>query len=391
MSKRRRPQNKPAVKSDIEWLNHRQGYPTPEERAAIVEMRKELLMQLMMTMIRKLDPNHPEYRALVNRYGPQEIDRAMDRLQTRMDLPRIDYGVREYREYRQGFALFGEGLTFHPKQEWERLRKSRDTQLIQTMKENGEMSWEESPLDQALLIGWVDWDDLVPPAVPARPADFTCPAPGSYAPPAAELLEYGPNLEKQYDYQDPRWKKAIPALTRMALDPGLVNGWPSENASWAPWHAAHLLGLLEAWDSAPALAELAGMENDWLSDHLSHIWADMGPGVLPTLWMLLEDAKASTKLRGLTAEALFTLAEEDEAMTRLVTRGFEKILANETVFDPTLNAYLISFLNDLDGELVAEAEDTIADAFDAGRVNEDIITFEDFFESDEEDEENEEL
>lgn len=382
MSKRRRPQTKTAVKADIEWLNHRQGYPTPEERAAIVEMRRELMVHVMRLMLRRLNPDHPEYRALVDRYGPQEIDRAMDRLQTRMALPRIDYGVHEYREYRQGFALFGEGLTFHSKQEWESARESRDTQIIQTMQKNGEMSWENS-LDQALLIGWVDWNDLVPLAVPARPSDFTCPAPGSYAPPAAELLEYGPDLQKQYDYQDPRWKKAIPALTRMALDPGLVNGWPGEKASWAPWHAAHLLGLLEAWDSAPALAELAGMENDWLSDHLSHIWADMGTGVLPTLWTLLEDANVSTKLRGLTAEALFTQAEEDEAMSLLVTRGFEKILARETKVDPRLNAYLISFLKDLEGA-VEEIEDAIVDAFEAGRVDEKFIMFEDLFEGDEE-------
>lgn len=388
MSKRKHAQRNTAWKSGIEWLNHREGYPSPEERTAIVEMRKELLMQLMLLMVRNLDFHHPEYRAIVNQYGPQEVERALGRFRDRMNLPRIDYDVRAYREYRQGFALFGEGLTFHPMREWEGLRESRDTQLIKTIEENGELSWEEGPLDQALLVGWTDWDDLVPLAVPARPADFTCPAPGSYASPVAELLEYGSNFEVQYDYKDLRWKKAIPALARMALDPGLLSGWPGESASWAPWHAIHLLGLLEAWEFAPALAQLADLEDDWLSDHLPHTWADMGFGAIPTLWMILEDKTASTKVRGLAAEALFMLTEDDEAMTGLVITGFGKILQKETDFDPRLNAYLISFLMDMEGGVDA-LEDEIVDAFEDGRVDEDHVSFEDVFSDDDEEDDDE--
>jgi len=101
--------------------------------------------------------------------------------------------------------------------------------------------------------------------------------------------------------------------------------------------------------------------------------------------MILEDRTASTKMRGLAAEALYKLVEDDEAMTRLVTTGFGKILQWETNFDPRLNGYLISFLKDMEGA-VDELEDEIADAFEAGRVDESYVTFEDVFGYDEEEE-----
>jgi hypothetical protein len=389
MSKRKHSQNKPAWKSEIEWLNHREGYPNAAERTAIIEMREELSVRLIEFFIRKSNPNDPRYRAVIDQYGPQEVEMALDRMRDRMQFPRTKNEAHEQREYRQGFALFGADRPFHPAGERQKLYESRDDLVIQAVKERGVFLREdEDPVGQSLLIGWQNWADITPRAIPVRPSDYSCPAPGSYTPPVSELLDYGPNLEKNYDFNDPRWKKAIPALTRMALDPGLLEGWPGENASWAPWHAAHLLGLLEAWESAPALAELADMQSDWLSDHLPHIWADMGAEVLPTLWMLAEDPNASTKLRGLAAEALFMLAEEDEAMTRLVAKGFEKILKRKAKFDPTLNAYLISFLQDLEGA-VGQIEDAIADAFEEGRVDEDFITFEDVLGDDEDFEDDE--
>ena len=112
----------------------------------------------------------------------------------------------------------------------------------------------------------------------------------------------------------------------------------------------------------------------------------MGTEAIPSLWMILEDKKATTKARGLAAEALFNLAEEDDAMTLLVAKGFGKILQRETDFDPRVNAYLISFLQDLE-DAVEEIENEIVDAFEAGRVDEDYITFEEIFGDDEDEDE----
>lgn len=389
MSKRKRTHNKTAWRSEIEWLNHRQGYPSPEERKAIIEMRNELILSLVGFMFRKPNENDPQYRAAIEQYGPEEVNLALGRMRERMRIPRIENEARELREYRMGFALFGAGLPFYSAEERQRRHEERSDLMVKAITEQGRfLQEEEDAAGQSILLGWQDWQDITQPAIPPRPADFTCPQPGSYSPPASELLELGPNLEAMYHPEDPKWKKAVPALTRMALDPGLLNGWPGENASWAPWHAAHLLSELEAWESAPALAELANLSGDWISDHLPHIWADMGDQVMPTLWMFVEDSKSSTKLRGLAAEALRMLAEDDEALTRLVAKGFGKILNREADFNPLLNAYLISFLKDLEGG-VEEIEDIIAYAFEAGRVDEDFVTFEDVFGDEDDFEEDE--
>lgn len=161
----------------------------------------------------------------------------------------------------------------------------------------------------------------------------------------------------------------------MALDPALLGGWPSENASWAPWHAVHALGELQAWESAPALAVLAHRENDWLSDHLPHIWADMGAEVEPSLWMILEDTSASAKQRGLAADSLYLMTDDNEAMRLKLVRGFDKLLGNAQVFNPTVNAYLIHFLMEMDA--VDEIFETVELAFDQSRVDLDITTPED--------------
>ena len=387
MSKRKRAQHKAAWKSEIEWLNHRTGYPTPEEREAIIEMRKELSVKMIGLFVGNRKENEPAIRAMISQYGPEEVELSVNQLRERMQIVRVAEDARQCREYRLGFALFGAGLQYYSSSEREKLHEERDELFIKQVAESGDIiQSKESEVGQSILIGWQDWADITPLAAPTRPADFTPPAPGSYSPPVSELLEYGPDLQKEYDFSDPKWRKAIPTLTRMALDPGLLNGWPGESSSWAPWHAVHMLALLEAGESAPALAQLADLEDDWLSDHLPHIWADMGAEAIPSLWVILGDKKATAKARGLAAEALFNLAEDDDAMTLLVAKGFGKILQRETDFDPRVNAHLISFLQDLEGA-VEEIENEVVDAFEAGRVDEDYITFDEVFGDDEEEDE----
>ena len=245
--------------------------------------------------------------------------------------------------------------------------------------EEADTSNIENELEKLLLMGWRDWDDITPPAIPPRPSEYNVPPSGIYPAPINEILEWGDDLHRSHQFANEaeklHWKKFIPALTRMAFDPGLLNGWVAERASWAPWHAIHALGTLQAWDSAPALAELADIENDWLTDHLPHIWADMGIEVEPSLWMILETHSSSTKRRGLAAEGLFMLTEESAAIYDKVIRGFEKILRNRDGFDATLNGYLVMFLNDM--EIPDKALDIIHDAFEEDRIDSGIITPED--------------
>lgn len=386
MSRRRR--NSIRLKEgfqDIEWLKHRTGYPSPEEREKIIQLRHELLIELVSLVTKGVQPDDARVHKLARKYSPEELERATRIMGELLDFPMpTAENARSYREYRQRYARFGAGLKFYTAKEIDELQAAYANTTTGLSDLN-----KPSEIDKLLLFGWRDWEDITPPAPPPRPADFHAPQPGSYPPPINELLEWGDELKRSHEFADERefatWRRHIPALTRMALDPGLLNGWPAEKASWAPWHAIHMLGSLQAWESAPALAALADIENDWLSDHLPHIWADMGIKVEPSLWMILEESSASAKRRGLAAQALFHLAEDNYAMETKVISGFEKILKNTKTSDPTLNAYLIHFLKEMEAE--EEIWDVIESAFEEGRVDTEIISREDFEEDDFDDDE----
>jgi hypothetical protein len=377
MSKRSRHIQKQSDTPKVEWLKHRTGYPSPEEREQIIDLRQELLMELVSLMVTGVKPDDELAFKLAGKYGAEEMDRATSIVSELIDLPMpIAEDAKSYREYRQRYARFGAGLKFYTAREIEELERTH----VKSVEESGDVNGT-TEIDKLLLFGWRDWEDITPPAIPPRPDDFNAPSPASYPAPINELLEWGDELGMSHDFVDEAdlliWRKHIPALTRMALDPGLLNGWVTDKASWAPWHAIHALGMLQAWESAPALAKLADLENDWLSDHLPHIWADMGMEVEPSLWMILENASASTKQRGLAAQGLFMMTEDDdeEIMLDKVIKGFEKILGNAKTFNPTVNAYLIHFLREM--ESVDEIRETIELAFDEERVDLDVISPED--------------
>jgi hypothetical protein len=385
MSRRKRHYGKQSEEIQIEWLKHRTGYPSPEEREKIIRMRQELSMELITAMVMGGKPDKAHIQSLIRKYGAEELEKATKKFDATLgQLPAfIADDAKSYRDYRYRYGRFGAGLKFFTAREMDALYETN----LKSMKESNDLN-RVSELEGLLLFGWREWEDITPPAIPPRPDDFTAPTPASYPAPINELLAWGDELDRSHDFVDEtdfmRWRKYIPALTRMALDPGLVNGWPAEKASWAPWHAIHALGALQAWESAPALAEIANFENDWLSDHLPHIWADMGMEVEPSLWMILENASASEKQRGLAAQSLQMMTEDNDAMENKVLNGFEKILKNTKTFNPTVNAYLIHFLRQM--EVIDEIDETVQLAFDEERVDLDIITPEDLEESDWDDE-----
>jgi hypothetical protein len=161
----------------------------------------------------------------------------------------------------------------------------------------------------------------------------------------------------------------------MALDPGLLDGWPGEDASWAPWHALHLLGSLGAWENAASLMILAGRPNDWLSDRLPLVWGMIGLEVEPILSMLLSDPAVPTNRRILAAAGLRELAEEHTILEGKLVHGFSRTLQAAEPFDPELNARLVFILDELG--LAAKARPTIEAAFEAGRVDTEYIMLED--------------
>jgi hypothetical protein len=391
MSRRKRHQAKGTETGQIEWLRHRTGYPTREEREKILELRRQLSVEILSLALSRAEHDDPRFRALINKYGKDEVLRAEETFRESFDIPSlIADDARSNRDYRLRYSRFGAGIPFFT----EKQRDALFDKYAQKFNDepgntNATSSSEADEVEELLLMDWRSWEDITAPAVPPRPDDFRAPQPGSYPAPIHELLEWGNDLNKHHSFADEqeflRWIKFAPALTRMALDLGLLHGWPADSASWAPWHAIHALGNLQAWESAPALAELADLEDDWLSDHLPHIWADMGREAEPMLWMILEDRSASVKRRGLAAEGLCKMTENDEIPHIKVIKGFEKILRDEETFDPTLNGHLISLLRSM--EALDEAALAIQEAFDQGRVDPDIITPEDLDQDDFEDDE----
>ena len=386
MSKRKRHQEKGSEAGQIGWLGHRTGYPTAVEREEIIQLRRQLTLELISLAISRAKADDPRLRALIHKYGKEEVIRAEQAFREGMDMPSvIADDARSNREYRLRYSRFGAGLPFLTSEQQDDLFR-KYAQQLRDESENRDTTGPGAAdeVEKVLLMDWRSWEDITPPAVPPRPDDYHAPAPHSYAAPIADLLQWGNDLQKHHDFADQaeylQWKKSAPALTRMALDPGLLQGWPSDPASWAPWHAMHILGKLQAWESAPALAELADLKDDWMSDHLPHVWADMGLEVEPVLWMILEDRSASAKRRGLAAEGLLMLTDDDAVLYNKVVKGFEKILQNETTFDPTLNGYLISFLRSM--EALDRVASAINEAFDQDRVDLDIITPEDLDDED---------
>jgi hypothetical protein len=387
MSRRKRHPIKRTEDHQIEWLKHRTGHPSPEEREKIIRQRQDLTLEFIKLMMMGIEPDDARIHALIRKYGIEEVERAtrvVGEVMDRRSLVADD--ASSYRDYRLRYARFGGGLKFYSAREVDDLYTAHADQFKSLLLEDKDkpLPAPEEDINRLLLIGWNDWKDITPPARPQRPADFHVPQPASYPAPIDELLEWGDELKMSHEFVDETdfaiWRRHSLALTRMALDPDLLNGWPAEKASWAPWHAIHMLGVLQAWESAPALAALADLENDWLSDHLPHIWTEMGMEVEPSLWAILENPSASAKRRGLAAESLSMMAKDNEAMETKVVRGFEKILKNKKTFDPSLNAYLIHFLRDMEAE--QDIWDVIESVFDEGRVNTHIISIEDLEDDD---------
>jgi len=387
MSPRRHHQSQ-SISQPISWLAHRTGFPSEDERQALIHRREELRDELLRVMHDNYEPDDPPSRRLVQKYGWEEVEWAIAMIDKSMEMTSfIASETHSYRLYRHSYARFGGQRPFYSYPDHSAI-EDEDLHLhIERFKAGRTSSKKprEKELDDLLLLGSLTWEDITPPAIPPHPGNFKSPTSATYREPVAALLTWGTDLDLERvenEAETPeRWLSQLPVLERMALDPGLLDGWPGDPQSWAPWHALHLLGALEAWQSAPALAALSGRPNDWLSDLLPIVWARMGLAVEPVLWVLLEDTNTPAQRRGLAAEALTLLVEDEPLLSGKIAHGFGQIVQKEQPCDPTLNAYLILLTQEI-GEL--ERIRPIAEsAFAEQRVDEKIIAPEDLTEEDE--------
>ena len=348
-------------------------YPTPDERLRLVARRDELSKALIEIYARGIAPGKSELSHLMTEYGEMEVLLVSGVFQRQFG--KNDFLVDEpavYRHYRLGFARFGGSRRLLSKAEQDELGYERAV-LYGWREFQSKLPLKPSPREQELAdllqMEWQFWEDITPPDIPARPADY--PAPATYPDPASALLTWGWDLAPvRIAREAAAWQGSEPILEQMLFDESLLEGWPGEPASWAPWHALHMLGALHAQACARRLVELFSRPNDWLSDCLPGVWARMGPAVEPVLWDILDDPACQPDARGLTAAGLQNLIE-NQAIPRLpALHGLANRLQLGRKADIIVNAYIVFVLNRLEA---VEVKDAIRLAFEKGKVDSGII------------------
>jgi hypothetical protein len=168
------PRERYKKKFDIPWLEHRKGYPSPEEHAALIEMRRVLNMELLTMLVHKTQPDSPEARRLAEKYTPQELKLAIQVMEKSFtEHPVFNDEAFSYREYRRRYAIFGGQRPYFDMEEYdkyinEHLLLFKSQFQKQAAVQDNERDQEISDL---LLIDWQLWEDITPPEIPrARPA-----------------------------------------------------------------------------------------------------------------------------------------------------------------------------------------------------------------------------
>lgn len=357
-------------------------YPSPAERERIIARREKLLQLLIPILMKPGDPRSPnrDITKLVHKYGLEEVRLVLDKFQqsaASRDL--IAEEAMLYRLYRQAFARFGGNRPFLKKQDYEALvfehgKMAASRQFRARLPFLGKASAREKELYDLLLIGADYWEDITPPAPPPRPDDFDGPPAGVYDEPARTLLEWGwAENEKRLATNAKnrnKWQPASPQLVQMTFDEGLFQGWPGEAASWAPYHALHLLGRLQAHEYAGTLLALLEQENDWLSDRLPLVWSRMGPPAGLPLWAYLEERSHDPQKRAIALKGLGRIAEAHPRRWPEIVMGMADLLRRGPVDDATANGYIVYMLDRMEA---IEAREAILDAFEQDKVDPKIM------------------
>ena len=132
----------------------------------------------------------------------------------------------------------------------------------------------------------------------------------------------------------------------------------------------HLLGFRGSYEVAGQLLPLLDQPNDWLSDRLPAVWAQIGPQAQPPLWKYLTDHLHSPEQRAVILEALRVLAETHPSQRTEIIARLTRRLKEATREDAKANAYIIFVLNRL---RALGSFEVITDAFDQDKVDLEVI------------------
>jgi hypothetical protein len=355
-------------------------YPSLAERERIVERRDKLLRELIRVLVAD-QGDAQKINRLVRRYGSQEVSLVLEKCQkrgTRSEFIGDDASV--YREYRRAFAEFGGNRPFLSWQEYSELsfehgmlNAKRTFSPLSSLFRRRPSTRERATRDLLLIDAL--WDDITPPDVPPRPADFAALPADGYDYPARALLDWGWNLDDERAENNARnvnkWHPAIGDLVRIALDKDLLGGWPGAPSSWAPYHALNMLGYLRAHEIVGDLCVLLSREDDWLSDRLPVIWGRMGPQAEPPLWDCVENHGHDPRQRAMAMLGLRNIARAHPKQRRSIVRRLADLLSLAPAEDAEANAYTVWILDDLEA---VEARETVVEAFEQQKIDETIIT-----------------
>jgi hypothetical protein len=193
----------------------------------------------------------------------------------------------------------------------------------------------------------------------------------SYPDPVNKLLNYGscevnevwPNyLELELG------KEHITELIRMATDKDLHFA-PSDSLEvYAPVHAWRALGQLRAEEAIepllPLFKELDAA--DWASEELPKVYGMIGPKAIPALARRIAESSPEVYLRVDAVHSLECIAKTHPEARKECISVMIKRLERFSKNDPTLNAFLISYLINL---RATEAAELMQRAFEKGRVD----------------------
>jgi hypothetical protein len=198
-----------------------------------------------------------------------------------------------------------------------------------------------------------------------------------YPDPVAGLIELGrPDVGKPWmDYAAKGiGREHIPALIRMMLDERLMASDAHSSALWAGVHAWRALGELEAAEAAKPLVGLLDWiderEDDWVLAEVPVVFGKIGRSAIPVLEVYLADRARPLFGRIAAAHALAEIGLGKPRARDECVAVLSAALERFAEADPALNAFLVSYLLDLEA---VETADLIKRAYDAERIDVQVV------------------
>ena len=165
-------------------------------------------------------------------------------------------------------------------------------------------------------------------------------------------------------------REHAPDLIRMMLDDDLNNADSESREVWAPLHAWRALGQLRAVEAIEPLLSLLRHidehDDDWIGEEVPRVFSMIGAPAMPALTAYLADETQGLFARIAAAHSLEWISRRYAATRDQSLATLSAQLEHFAGQDPTLNAFLISYLLDLED---VEAAPLIERAFASDQVD----------------------